>query len=568
MMIKNIARAVVSSYIVFCVLPVEAAPVPLPPSEAGKALRDLQKQPELSEPKSTAPLQAEPEPAPTPEDADAAKAQPSAEVSMLVKSIQVSGNSAIATAELEALLADLVGSEHTLADLNAGATRITAYYHERGYIVSRAYIPPQKIKDGAVMINVQEGRVGEKRISNQSRLSDQYVDKYLNGIKSGDVLQAAPVDRVLLQLNETPGVGVARASLQPGASVGSADLVVELTPSAPYAANIQADNFGSYYTGENRLGVELALNSPRKIGDLITLRAMTTDLNMNYAYVAYQFPMGSRGLRVSATYSGTSYRLGKEQLASQTHGTATVSSLVAVYPFIRSLLSNLSGTFSWEDKQLNDAIANNPIDKQVQVATLGLTGNRRDEFGGGGVTLFELSFASGSLGMDDASLITDNQSAHTNGSFTRLNYRLNRLQRLSDSYSLSLALSGQSASKNLNSSEQFSLGGAYGVRAYPQGEAYGDEGRLVTVEMRHEFTQSLQGVMFFDAGSVIINHAPYLGGSNARFISGGGAGVNAKIAGIDIKAYLAARGSGGQPTAEPDTMNHKTRLWLQLGRNF
>lgn len=564
MMIKNIARIAMSSYVLLCALPVKAAPQP----DAGQTIRELQQQPELSVPKSTTPLQAVPEPVPTTEDADAPKAQPGAEVGMMVKSIHISGNSAIATAELDALLADLVGSEHTLAELNDGAARITAYYHERGYIVAHAYIPPQKIKDGALMISVQEGRIGEKRINNQSRLSDQRVDEYLNAIKSGDVLQAAPADRALLLLNETPGVGVARATLQPGASVGSADLVLELSPSAPYSANIVMDNYGSYYTGENRLGVELALNSPRKIGDQISLRAMATDQNMTYAYFAYKIPVGGSGLRVGATYSGTSYRLGKELASSESHGTATVSSLIAVYPFIRSQKSNLSGTLTLENKQLNDVLATGPIDKQVQLATFGLAGDRRDVFGGGGITLFDLSLATGSLSMDDVSLLTDKLSAQTNGSFSRLDYRLNRLQRLSDSYSLALALSGQFANKNLNSSEQFSLGGAYGVRAYPQGEAYGDEGRLVTVEMRHDFTQRLQGVMFFDAGSVTINHDPYLAGSNTRFLSGGGVGVNAKIVGIDIKAYLAVRGSGGQPTSVPETMNHKSRLWLQMGKYF
>lgn len=565
MMIKNIARIVMSSYILLCALPVKAAPLG---PDAGQTIRELQQQPELSVPKSTTPLQAAPEPEPTPEDADTPKAQPGVEVGMMVKSIHVSGNSAIATAELDALLADLVGSEHTLAELNGGAARITAYYHERGFLVAHAYIPPQKIKDGALMINVLEGRIGEKRINNQSMLSDQRVDEYLNAIKSGDVLQAAPADRALLLLNETPGVGVARATLQPGASVGSADLVLELSPSAPYSANILMDNYGSYYTGENRLGVELALNSPRKIGDQISLRAMATDQNMTYAYVAYKIPVGGNGLRVGATYSGTSYRLGKELASSESHGTATVSSLIAVYPFIRSQKSNLSGTLTLENKQLNDVIATGPIDKQVQLATFGLAGDRRDVFGGGGVTLFDLSLATGNLSMDDVSLLTDKLSAQTNGSFTRLNYRLNRLQRLNDSYSLWLALSGQYANKNLNSSEQFSLGGAYGVRAYPQGEAYGDEGRLATVEMRHDFTQRLQGMMFFDAGSVIINHDPYLAGSNTRFLSGVGVGVNAKIVGIEIKAYLAVRGRGGQPTSVPETMNHKSRLWLQLGKYF
>jgi len=509
-----------------------------------------------------------PTPTPTPEKIAAPKARQKSDVRMMVKSIHVTGNDSIPTAELEALLADLPGSERSLADLNDAAARITAHYHKRGYIVSRAYIPPQEIKDGAVSISVQEGRIGKGRINNLSRLSEQSAYEYFAMIKSGDVLQSEPVERALLLLNETPGVGTARATLQPGASVGSADLVVVLSPSEPYAANIQMDNYGNYYTGNNRLGAELALNSPLMLGDMLTLRALGTDQNLSYAYLAYQIPVGGRGLRLGVAYSGTNYRLGKELAATETNGSATIGSLFTVYPFIRSQKSNLSGTVTLESKQLSDEIVTVPIDKQVNLATFGLTGNRKDKFGGSGITLFSLSLAKGRLVLDDISLWIDKIMANTNGSFARLNYNLNRLQRLNENYSLWFALSGQLASKNLNSSEQFSLGGAYGVRAYPQGEAMGDEGRLATVELRRKFTQKLQVMLFFDAGSIVFNHEPYLSGSNKRTISGGGLGMHANIFGVDVKAYLARRGTGGQPTSEPAALNRKSRLWVQLGKYF
>jgi hemolysin activation/secretion protein len=556
-MLKNISRIAIISSNLLCALPIMAAPVA---PDAGQTIRELQQQPDLSVPKTTPQLQ--------PEEPAVPKTPPIDDVRMMVKSIHVSGNSMIATGELDALLTDLVGSEHTLAELNEGASRITAYYHERGYIVTRAYIPAQKIKDGAVMFSVQEGIVGDQRINNQSRLSDQRTHDYLSGIKSGDVLRVAPVERALLLLNEMPGVGAARAALQPGASAGSSDIVVELTPSAPYAVNIEMDNNGNYYTGENRLGAELVINSPLRIGDQVTLRALTSEQDLTYAYIAYQIPVGGNGLRLGGAYSATGFRLGKELAASQTHGNANIASLFAVYPFIRSQKSNLSGIFTMEDKQLKDVVSTIFSDKNVQAGSLGLVGNHRDSLGGAGITLFDLSLATGRLSLDTASLSYDNLSAHTDGAFTRFSYDLNRQQLLSDSYSLSLALSGQFANKNLNSSEQFSLGGANGVRAYPQGEAYGDEGRLATVELRHSFSQTLQGVIFYDAGTVIINHNPYLAGSNTRFLSGAGAGVNTTLAGVQIKAYLALRASGGRPASEPATINSEYRFWLQLGKQF
>lgn len=540
-------------------LSAQAAPVP---PDAGQTIRELQKMPELNPPKAIAPLRIEGESAPKSAASDAAR--------IAVKSIHVSGNSVFAAAELEALLADLVGGEHSLAELDKGGARITAYYRARGYAVARAYLPAQDIVDGIVTINVLEGLVGSQRVNNQSRLSDEKANGYLSGIKSGDALQTRPVDRAILLLNDTPGVGGARATLQPGVSVGTSDLVIELEPAKPYSANVELDNYGNRYTGEYRLGAALAFNSPLKIGDQLILRALVSDMSMSYARIAYAIPLGSSGLRAGAAYSDTRYKLGQEFAGLQGHGTATSSSLYATYPFIRSQVSNLSGTLTWEDKKLVDKtdtpVSN--IDKRVKLATLGLTGNRQDALGGGALNSFELALASGSLSMDAVSLAADATSANSNGTFTRLNYSASRLQRVTGSNTLSVALSGQLASKNLNSSEKFSLGGVYGVRAYPQGEGSGDEGMLANLELRHSYRDNLQGVVFYDAGSVKTNRNPFAAGANTRFISGAGFGANATLSGVQLKAYVAWRGAGGTPQSEPATVNRSPRLWVQAGKQF
>ena len=555
-------RPFISILTLTLIVSLSAYAAPVPP-DAGQTIRELQKQPELNPPKAIAPLRIEGE--------GAAQGAASDDVRIAVKAIHVSGSSVFMAGELEALVADLAGGERSLAELDAGAARITAYYRERGYVVARAYLPAQEIVDGVVTINVLEGLVGQQRLNNQSRLSDERANGYLLGIKSGDVLQAKPVDRALLLLNDTPGIGGARATLQPGASVGTSDLVIELDPSTPYTANVELDNYGNRYTGENRLGAALAFNSPLQMGDQLTLRALTSDQDMTYARIAYQLPLGGSGLCAGAAYSDTHYKLGQEFATLLAHGSATSSSLYAVYPFVRSQASNLSGTLTWEDKKLSDQ-TDAPItviDKRVKLASLGLAGNYQDALGGGGYTSFDLSLVSGHLSMDAASLATDIATAKGNGAFMRIVSNLNRLQRLTDTNTLFIALSSQLADKNLNSSEKFSLGGANGVRAYPQGEGSGDGGWLVNLELRHSFVQTVQGVMFYDAGSVGINHNPFVvGAANTRNIAGAGVGMNANIASVQIKTNLAWRTSGGVPTSEPVTLNRNPRLWLQASKQF
>lgn len=536
---------------------VHAAP-PVP--DAGQITRELQKQPELIVPKTSNPLRVEGD-APTPTPA-------SSEARFAVTSIRVSGNTVFSTAELQALVADLSGAPHSLAELDAGAARITAYYRERGYVVARAYLPAQEIKDGAVVINVLEGVLDQQRLTNKSRLSDERTQRYLSDIKQGDLLQAQRVDRALLLLGDTPGVGGARAALQPGASVGTSDLLVELDPAQAYAANLEADNYGNRFTGEYRLGAALALNSPFNLGDLLSLRLLTSGADLSYARLAYQVPVGVSGLKLGAAYADTRYQLGEEFASLQAHGTATSSSLYATYPFVRSQTSNLSGTLTWEHKKLVDQTdtPTSSVDKQVRLLTLGLIGSRQDSLGRGGLTAFDVSLASGNLSMDAASLELDAAptSAQSNGSFTKLAYTLNRLQGLSAKDTLSLALSGQRANKNLSSSEKFSLGGANGVRAYPQGEGSGDQGWLATVELRHRLSEQLQGVLFYDAGSVDLNRNPFAAGDNNRFISGAGLGLNGQIGRLQFKTSVAWRTSGGEPLSEPASANRNPRWWAQV----
>ena len=123
-------------------------------------------------------------------------------------------------------------------------------------------------------------------------------------------------------------------------------------------------------------------------------------------------------------------------------------------------------------------------------------------------------------------------TARTNGSYGKLAFQVTRLQTLGGPFSLYAALRGQLASKNLDISEKMELGGMYAVRAYPEGEAYGDEGYVATLEARMllpQFYESQTGRMnligFVDTGTVTINKNPWVAGQNNRTLSAAGIGL-------------------------------------------
>jgi len=533
-----------------------------PAPDAGQVLRELQQSPGLA-------------PAPAPalrRIEESAASVPGDLATVLVKSITLSGNQEIATAELTSLVASMIGTERTLAQLNAAARRITAYYRSQGFAVARAYLPAQDITDGAVTISIIEGRISSHKISNQSLLSDERAQAYLGQVKDGDVIKSDQIDRGLLLLQDTPGVSTSRATLQPGASVGTSELLIEVNPAKPYSGNVVLDNYGSRYTGEYRVAGTFNVVSPLKIGDQITANLLTSGDNLSFARLAYQLPVGSDGLKLGAAYSDIRYKLGKEFEALQAHGTATSASVFAAYPFIRSQFKNLNGTISYEDKNLKDYVDGTATytPKKVGVTSFGLSGSLQDALGGGGITGLDLSVAFGSLSINSpTALAIDAASAQSNGSYTRMTYGVNRLQRFTDSTFLAVSLNGQTASKNLDSSEKFSLGGINGVRAYPQGEASGDEGYRGTVELRHNLMANVQATLFYDWGSVTINRKPFgPAASNSRNLAGVGVGVNASLGAVQLRSSLAWRTDGGLPTSIPAASAKRPTLWLQAAVAF
>ena len=495
-----------------------------------------------------------------------------------VRSLRVTGQTLYSEAELIAISGFIPGGDLTLADLRGVAAKIANHYHRNGYFVAQAYLPAQDIKDGAVTLNVLEGRYGNINLRNQTNLSDNLAHGLLSGLNSGDTIAIGPLEHRLLLLSDLPGVNV-RSSLVPGAAVGTSDLLVDVTPGQRVTGSVEADNGGSRYTGEYRVGATVNLNNPFGLGDRASLRGLTSGRGLTYGRASYEAQFGKA--RLGVAYAALEYHLGKEFAPLQAHGTAQIASIYANYPFIRSRNTNLYGLVGFDARTYQDKVdtaapPGNVTDKKNQVWMLGLYGNHRDSIGAGGISNFSLTWSAGDLDIRTPSVLaTDATTARTNGGYGKLAFSAARLQNVSDTLSLYGAINGQFASKNLDISEKMGLGGPYAVRAYPVGEGYGDEGFVVNLEARlrlPKFSQSLPGqihlVGFVDAGSVKLNKNPWpaLTGPNHRSLSGAGIGLTwAELNNFSLSAYYAFKLSNSDATSAPDKNG---RIWVQGVKYF
>lgn len=496
--------------------------------------------------------------------------------SMRIKVLRlaVTGARAYAESELLAVTGFQPGSELSLADLQAMAMKITGHYRGQGYFVAQAYVPPQEIKDGAVVITVIEGRLGKIDVRNRSSLSDAHIQRQLEGLHPGDTVQIDPIEHRLLLLSDIPGVKVA-STLTPGAAVGESDLIVDVAPGERVTGSIDADNAGNRYTGEYRLGATVNLNNPAGLGDVATLRALTSGSGLSYARASYQVPW--HRATVGVAYSWLEYELGREFAFAQASGTAQVASLYGTYALIRSRQTRLSAGLSLDAKSFRDRRPLNPDmpveDKRAQVLTASLRGDHRDAVGGGGITGFSLAWSTGHVDLRTPGLALIDAPVQSAGGFQKLAFSASRLQSVTPRVSLFAGVNGQLASKNLDVSEKMALGGMYGVRAYPEGEAYGDQGYLATFEARWQLphTERLPGqwqlVGFVDTGSVTLHKHPWTSAStNQRSLHGAGVGLQwAHHDNFSIRAYYARKLGHEAATSAPDKSG---RFWIQAVKYF
>jgi len=487
--------------------------------------------------------------------------------SFTVNALRVTGTTVFPESRLLAVTGFQPGATLGLGDLRALAGKISDFYAANGYFVAQAYLPAQAIADGVVTIAVIEGRYGAVTLKNNSRVSDAAARGILTGLDSGDIVTNGRLERRLLLLSDLPGTRV-RSTIAPGAEVGTSDLQIDIDRGRRVTGSIEADNGGNRYTGYYRAGGSLNLNNPLGIGDVASVRGLVTDGGLTYGRASYQAPIGA--LTLGVAYARLDYRLRREFAALRAHGSADIASVYASYPLVRSYDHNVYLLAAGDFKFFHDEIdtTGSSIDRRSKVGTIGLSGDGRDSSGS---SFWSIGWSIGDLDIRTPAVrAIDAVTARTQGSFHKVALAAGRVQTITDRLSLSLAVRGQLASKNLDISEKMQLGGAFGVRAYPEGEGFGDQGYIATAEARLRVAERLPGELtlfaFVDHGAVTFNRNRFSAAPNSTRLSGAGAG----IAWIDngnfqLKASYAHRLGNTPVMSAPDASG---QFWVQAMKLF
>lgn len=549
-------------------IPLSAATIP----DAGSILRDQQKS--MQQSKELLPLEKESTPP--------VKAGEGVRVNVLQFTFR--GFEGVATeAELQALVADARGKTLSIGELHALADKITAHFREKGWSQVRASIPAQDITAGTVRIEIvqlkSDGHAAIKR-DKTVRISDRVLRRFIEpSVHPDQATNEHELERSLLLLNDIPGLAT-RASFVPGSTPGTSSVEVTVTEGPLFSGTIWVDNQGNRYTGAWRGNAMLYLNDPLHRGDQMSL-LFTAASGLTQGRAGYSYPIASNGLRANLAWTGMRYELGEELASLQYKGRSNSIDAGLSYPVLRSRNANMTTSLSYGYRALVDTKSDIDIrDKQINNATLTLNGDRYDKLFGGGYSSYNAALTIGSLHES----VADISLTGAEGSYTRINLGLGRLQRLGDRLTVNIAGSTQLATGNLDSSEKLSLGGPNGVRAYPIGEASGDEGQLLNADLRYTLPVtaakgSLQFSLFYDAGRITINKERYAGdlssatNRNNYWLQGYGVGLNytwSSTASLRATwAHVVGENAGRSTTGtNADGLNDKSRYWLQAMLSF
>lgn len=525
-------------------------------------------------------------------------------IKLQVNRFLIRNNVLFSTMTLSRLVAPYEGRELTLGQVREAARKITALYQEHGYFLARAYVPAQEVRDGVVEIIVLEGTLGEVLIDGNRYYTEGFIESHFVPVKydlksfnrGRGAINYAEVERSMLLLTDNINLD-AKATFRPGKEMFDTDLYLQVEDSLPISGYFDYNNFGSRYSGRNRLGMTINFGNLTKHGDVLSLRLMTgfPAGDTLYGRAGYEAPVNCFGTRAGMSFAYMDYDIGKEFKVLGMNGRTIVYTLYANHPLIRSRARNLNLEASFERKAVKNYVFSDLLmgDDTLSVLKVGASFNNTDHSGRNYIAGYIHQGIPGFLGSlekgDPKASRYAAGTRETGGQFTKVTLDAGRIQRLNlDGLNRLAAMftgddcagyderigylilrgQGQYTGDDLVVAEQFALGGPDTVRGYPMGQYNADRGFALSAELRapilrDRFADRVQLSFFTDYGrGWLVTAIPFENKSES--LSGAGLGLRVDLPWeTNLRLDCAWRIGGIQPSD-----GHKPAVYVQLMKSF
>lgn len=445
---------------------------------------------------------------------------------LMVMSFVFEGNTVIKEEDLRLNTAGFTGRELSLRELNSVADNITKLYRNKGYIISYAYIPPQTIENSVVKISIVEGKVGKVIVEGLTDYKKEFIEKYMEPLKTGDVLNIKNLERRLLLLNSNMDLKV-NATLRAGEEQGYSDIVIYAEDTNPYRLSFSLDNYGSVQTNEYRLNGAAMVGNVIKSGDRLAINASMGLDNFNplelfYGRIDYRLPFGKNGLKAGFAYARSDYKATKTFKILDLKGSSNDYSLYFEYPILLRSQGTLNLSASFNALDTTDRLLGmvNSHDLLFDIS-LGLYGEAYPWTGAN--MYYSLMFSQGLNGFLGGSHYSGSSSnPEANGYYDKLYLDFEYHQFVTWFFRTRVLFSAQWISGSTFSPEKFYIGGMYSVRGFDSGLETGDYGYRLSLEAEFDIAVPQAKILFFyDRGQVGNANAEISGYKDASLDSAG-----------------------------------------------
>ena len=209
----------------------------------------------------------------------------------LIKTIDVAGVTLIPEKNIREIVQPYENKELTLSDMQKIADLITELYRKKGYVTSRAYLPPQKLDSGALQIRVIEGKMGDLTVKDNYHYKTFLFKKKFSALKKNDPFNFKALAKIVRKINEQPD-RTATAIMTPGKEPGETDVQLDVKDSLPVHAGLDFDNYASRYLFKNRYQVSAIDNNLLGFEDIFSFRYMLCEGDSYQSYgMTYLLPL-------------------------------------------------------------------------------------------------------------------------------------------------------------------------------------------------------------------------------------------------------------------------------------
>jgi len=474
------------------------------PGQVSRALK--QQQPHAAGSQVLAPVQTKESPS------EKALSEQVKKIKFKLNKITLTGNHVYSTRELSLIYKDFIGKTISVADLFGIVQSITNYYRNNGYILSRAVLPPQHVKEGNVQIQIIEGYINKVSVSGNPRGSKCLVQKIGSKITEKRPLQITNMERYMLLENQIPGTTV-KAVLAPDATEpGAADITL-VTDTKVFGGYFSYDNYGTRYLGPQQMTGNVQGNSLWMAGDSSQVTFVKTPMGQELTYLDgnYNFPVTAEGIRWLV--GGTRVKTHPLFILRPVdiNGINKNYYTTVYFPIILTRSENLTlrAGFNYLDSSVTSLGILRLYLDSIRSLDLGGTYNFADSYGGYNAISADVRQGLPIWGYSSNFSIPTATTSRPGGHavYTKIIANVSRTQAIKGPFSVYGTVQGQHAFSALLAEEQFTFGGPIIGRGYDVAEFIGDQGFAGSLELRFDhsfekYVQNIQLYLFYDGGIV------------------------------------------------------------------